>query len=66
MIWLFNGNSWTQENGLRAGSAGMVDVSANIERDSDFIFAGDFDTATIPASAGLLSRIRAVEKKGSC
>ncbi len=46
VIWIYDGLNWTEDTDLPAGTPGLTDIIANIDR-PDFIFASGFESITL-------------------
>lgn len=51
VIWIYDGQTWTQDTSLPAGTPGLIDIAANAEADPDYIFASGFEVAGTVAVA---------------
>ena len=45
VVWVYNGQSWTQDTNLPAGTPGLTDIAMNVQP-GDLIFANGFDTTS--------------------
>ncbi len=77
VVWIYDGQTWSQDTELPANTPGLIDVVANAAADPDYIFASGFEApgsvsssvsnlvvTTYSPTPGVNSRVQTVGEQG--